>query len=208
LLGYGGTSKPTETEAYKFSLITKDIIDILDAESIAEAIVIGHDWGSKLTSRLYNYYPDRFKAYGFLSLCYLPPDPNFDVEKASAMVQSMLGYDVFGYQLFFSEDGAEQVILDHVRLLSVLTLSCDILLVFQVDTFFEILWTEDPKIWIQHLAPRGVLKDALLNDLRFPTGPWLSDEVRFTFFWSKTWRCSRTGNSSKKTCARMCSRVD
>lgn len=44
MLGYGGTAKPTDPEAYRAPLICKDIVDILDAEKLSEVIVIGHDW--------------------------------------------------------------------------------------------------------------------------------------------------------------------
>jgi soluble epoxide hydrolase / lipid-phosphate phosphatase len=44
MLGYGGTAKPLDPRLYVSSLVTKDIIDILDAEGIDQAVVIGHDW--------------------------------------------------------------------------------------------------------------------------------------------------------------------
>ena len=44
MLGYGGTSKPTDPVAYKPSLIVRDLIDILDAEKVDKAVFIGHDW--------------------------------------------------------------------------------------------------------------------------------------------------------------------
>jgi soluble epoxide hydrolase / lipid-phosphate phosphatase len=44
MLGYGGTSKPLDPELYVSSLVTKDIVDILDAEGIDKAVVVGHDW--------------------------------------------------------------------------------------------------------------------------------------------------------------------
>jgi soluble epoxide hydrolase/lipid-phosphate phosphatase len=44
MLGYGGTAKPTNVEAYGANLIAKDIVDILDSEGIPKAILIGHDW--------------------------------------------------------------------------------------------------------------------------------------------------------------------
>ena len=44
MLGYGGTAKPEETEAYKSSLITKDLVDILDHEDVQDVIAVGHDW--------------------------------------------------------------------------------------------------------------------------------------------------------------------
>jgi soluble epoxide hydrolase / lipid-phosphate phosphatase len=44
IFGYVGTSKPTSVNDYRYSLILKDIIDILDTEKIEQAIVVGHDW--------------------------------------------------------------------------------------------------------------------------------------------------------------------
>ena len=43
LLGFGNTSKPTETGAYRSSLICKDIVEILEAEHMDRVIAIGHD---------------------------------------------------------------------------------------------------------------------------------------------------------------------
>lgn len=44
LLGYGETDKPTDASFYVSSKISKDIVDILDAEGVAKTIAIGHDW--------------------------------------------------------------------------------------------------------------------------------------------------------------------
>lgn len=44
MLGYAGTSKPTEPEVYRMSLMTKDLIEVLDAEGLGKVIVVGHDW--------------------------------------------------------------------------------------------------------------------------------------------------------------------
>lgn len=44
MLGYGGTDKPTDHHQYQFSLITQDLVDILDAEGVDHAIAVGHDW--------------------------------------------------------------------------------------------------------------------------------------------------------------------
>lgn len=44
MLGYGGTDKPTDPAAYVSSALTKDIVDILDAEKIDKVIAVGHDW--------------------------------------------------------------------------------------------------------------------------------------------------------------------
>ena len=44
MLGYGETAKPTDPAAYVPSLISKDLIDVLDAEGLDKVIAIGHDW--------------------------------------------------------------------------------------------------------------------------------------------------------------------
>lgn len=41
-LGFGESSKPTDPEAYKPSLICRDIVDIMDAEGIDKAVAVGH----------------------------------------------------------------------------------------------------------------------------------------------------------------------
>lgn len=43
-LGYGGTSKPTDPELYRPTLVTKDLVEILDSENLRTVIAIGHDW--------------------------------------------------------------------------------------------------------------------------------------------------------------------
>ena len=44
MLGYGGTAKPKDPAAYLPSLVSRDIIDILDAEKLTTVIAVGHDW--------------------------------------------------------------------------------------------------------------------------------------------------------------------
>ena len=44
LLGYGGTSKPTDPSYHRPSLVTKDLVELLDNEKVDKVVVIGHDW--------------------------------------------------------------------------------------------------------------------------------------------------------------------
>ncbi|KAH7344325.1 Alpha/Beta hydrolase protein [Pyrenochaeta sp. MPI-SDFR-AT-0127] len=44
MLGYDGTDKPTDPSAYKWDVMTKDLIEIIDNEGTDTAISIGHDW--------------------------------------------------------------------------------------------------------------------------------------------------------------------
>ena len=43
-LGYDGTSKPTDREAFRHKLLAQDFVDILDAEGLETVIGVGHDW--------------------------------------------------------------------------------------------------------------------------------------------------------------------
>jgi len=44
LLGYGGTDKPKEVDAYKLKKISTEVVGILDAHNIETVIGVGHDW--------------------------------------------------------------------------------------------------------------------------------------------------------------------
>ena len=43
LLGFGESSKPTEVESYRCSLVCQDIVEIVDTERLQDVIAIGHD---------------------------------------------------------------------------------------------------------------------------------------------------------------------
>ena len=70
--------------------------------------------GSHIASRLYNYYSERFSAFGFLDVWYTLPGTEFDYEKALAQTKAMFGYELIGYWDFFCEEGADKVIESHV----------------------------------------------------------------------------------------------
>jgi soluble epoxide hydrolase/lipid-phosphate phosphatase len=44
MLGYGGTDKPLDPAAYVPSLLTRDVIEIVNEERLADVVVVGHDW--------------------------------------------------------------------------------------------------------------------------------------------------------------------
>jgi pimeloyl-ACP methyl ester carboxylesterase len=53
MLGFGRTSRPLDPNAFRANLMAKDIIDILNKESIDKVIGIAHDWYAQM---LYAYY--------------------------------------------------------------------------------------------------------------------------------------------------------
>jgi len=44
LLGYGDTDKPTNPKEYRLAAMARDVMDILDYESINNVLLVGHDW--------------------------------------------------------------------------------------------------------------------------------------------------------------------
>lgn len=44
LLGYGGTDKPTEVEAYRAKAMAEEVIELLNCEKVETVLGVGHDW--------------------------------------------------------------------------------------------------------------------------------------------------------------------
>ncbi|KAF1934978.1 alpha/beta-hydrolase [Clathrospora elynae] len=109
MLGYDGTDKPTDPSVYKWNVMTKDMVEILDAEGAEKCISIGHDWGSGAASRFYHYHPDRVAGLVNLNVPYLPPTREpFDLETANKRTKQVFGYSLLAYwHLFTAPDGPE-----------------------------------------------------------------------------------------------------
>lgn len=74
--------------------------------------------GCSIASRLCNQYPERVQALACLAAGYLPPSPDFILADVLAITKQAFGYELFGYWLFFSENGADKIIESHVCPLS------------------------------------------------------------------------------------------
>lgn len=109
MLGYDGTDKPTDTSKYQWDVMTKDLVEILDAENVSKAISIGHDWGSACASRLYNFYPDRIVGLINLNVAYSAPGREpFDFDAYNAITEKIFGAQLFSYwSVFAAPDGPE-----------------------------------------------------------------------------------------------------
>lgn len=116
MLGYDGTDKPTDPAEYQFHKMTKDIMEIADAEGAHNVVSIGHDWGSSAASRLYNHYPERVVGLVNLNVVYAPPTGDeFNLDKFNAMTKEMAGAPLFSYwDVFAAEDGPE-LLLDNLE---------------------------------------------------------------------------------------------
>ncbi|KZT64129.1 alpha/beta-hydrolase [Daedalea quercina L-15889] len=160
MLGYGGTDKPTDTALYKHSAICADVIDILDAEHVGKAIAIGHDWGAILVSHLAVYCRERLLAFAFLAVGYTPSFANFNYETAMTTFKQILGYEPYGYWRFFAEDGADQIMKDHL------------------ESTLGLIHPASPLIWKDSLCTPGAAKATLLADKKIPVALYITPEAR------------------------------
>jgi soluble epoxide hydrolase / lipid-phosphate phosphatase len=109
-LGYGGTSKPTDPASYAWPAMTADAIDILDAEKLDKVISVGHDWGSALAQRLYNYHPNRVSGLGTVNLAYIEPrDTPLDLKAFNEMTKKVFGYPQYEYWNFLTANDAPEI---------------------------------------------------------------------------------------------------
>lgn len=147
MLGYGGTSKPTDPAAYEFGAIAQDLAEILDTEGVEQVVSVGHDWGSSLAQRLYAYHPERVAGLVLLNVGYILPSPHpFDLDATNAFLESVYGQPLFEYQkLLISEEGPS-------------------ILKAHVDRLYDGMHGA-PRGWIgELLGRRGNFKKWLLNE--------------------------------------------
>ncbi|KAF9022959.1 alpha/beta-hydrolase [Hymenopellis radicata] len=166
MLGYGGTAKPMEPEAYAPFLMCKDIVDILDAENAKSVIVVGHDWGATTASRLADLRdPDsgRFVAFAFLAVGYFPIRRKNDYEAVMEQTKAAFGYELIGYQTFFNEAEAPGIIEGNL------------------DSFFTLLYAKDPALWATNFAPLGAFKQWILDGRTTPVADFITAEDLETF---------------------------
>ena len=111
LLGFSGSSKPTDPSRYNYRQQANSLAQILDHEGITEKriIPIGHDWGSATAQRFYLYHRDRCVGLCLLSLAYQIPSPEpFDLAAANEQTAKRFGYPQWSYWEFFTApDGPE-----------------------------------------------------------------------------------------------------
>lgn len=87
--GYGQTDAPQPIESYNILNLAGDIVGLVNALGASAPIIIGHDWGAPVAWYCALLRPDLFRAYGLLSVPYMPRMPI----KPSAMWTMIEGND-------------------------------------------------------------------------------------------------------------------
>ena len=109
--GYGRSSKPSAIEAYRLIEMVADNVGVLDALGLAEATIVGHDWGAPIAWMSALLRPDRFTALATLSV---PYNPRGSVRPTEAM-RAMGGNEEFYVEYFQQPGRAEAEIEADVR---------------------------------------------------------------------------------------------
>lgn len=102
--GYGESSQPRETESYTIDVLAADVIGLLDALGVGQAVVVGHDWGSPVAWHTALRHPDRVRAVGSLSVppARRAPGPPLGLMRAAA------GPDHIHYIDYFQTEGVAE----------------------------------------------------------------------------------------------------
>ncbi|KAI0266440.1 Alpha/Beta hydrolase protein [Gloeopeniophorella convolvens] len=173
MLGYAGTDKPVEPEVYVGTGLSQDIVDIVDVECIKKPILI-NDWprlvrfiasshsrGSRVVSRLANFYPERLLAYAFVSVGYsLPQQAPYSAEALPALYRNAIGREAYGYWEFFSADDAAHLIEDHI------------------DSFYSVFFPNPPTLWEENIAPTGEMRKWVESDRKSGLPNYLTEQEK------------------------------
>ena len=108
--GYGQTDRPKEVEAYDILQLTGDLVGLVNAEGGQPTVIVGHDWGARITQAAALFRPDMFRAVALLSVPFLPRLPI----SPSAWEQQKYPGKIF-YQQIFRSPGSEQIFEGDVR---------------------------------------------------------------------------------------------
>ena len=103
--GYGRTSRPEKIEDYDMTHLTGDLIGLLDAMGLKDAIFVGHDWGGLVVWNLPLMHPERVRGIIGVNTPFLPRPPMDPI----AAMKLRFGEDM--YIVFFQKPGVADAIL-------------------------------------------------------------------------------------------------
>ncbi|GAA3014483.1 alpha/beta fold hydrolase [Kitasatospora sp. NPDC127116] len=98
--GYGRSSKPAATDAYRMLDLVEDNVALVRALGEETAVVVGHDWGSSIAAASALLHPEVFRAVALLSVPYAPPGGPRPTD-----VFAQMGGDQEFYVSYFQEPG-------------------------------------------------------------------------------------------------------
>jgi pimeloyl-ACP methyl ester carboxylesterase len=104
--GYGRSDRPEAIDQYTLLHLVGDMVGLLDALGVEQAVIAGHDWGAPVAWHAALLRPDRFRAVIGLSVPFRPRGP---VRPTSVMPRRE---DAMFYQLYFQQPGEAEAELE------------------------------------------------------------------------------------------------
>lgn len=103
--GYGLTSRPAAVTDYDMEHLTGDLVGLLDALDLKDAIFCGHDWGGLVVWQMPLFHPKRVRGVIGVNTPFLPRAP---IDPIVAM-RTMFGEDM--YIVYFQKPGEADAVL-------------------------------------------------------------------------------------------------
>ena len=104
--GCGASSAPADIAAYGLRELTGDLVRLLDAKGIDDAVFVGHDWGGFVAWAMPILHPDRVR--GVVGLC----TPNIPFPSVAAHLSIVDGESERQYVSWFQADGVAEAVMD------------------------------------------------------------------------------------------------
>jgi pimeloyl-ACP methyl ester carboxylesterase len=104
--GYGQSDRPEAIDQYTLFHLVGDMVGLLDALGVDQAVIAGHDWGASVAWHAALFRPDRFRAVVGLSV---PYRQRSSVAPTSVMPRRD---DAVFYQLYFQTPGVAEAELE------------------------------------------------------------------------------------------------
>jgi len=108
LLGFGGSSCPTNVESYTYRALVSYLCEVLDHFACARAVFLGHDWGGSVVWQMAWQQPSR--VLGLVAFCTPLRPPTKQYTSPQKVADKM---PFFQYQVYFDRaDGVAEAELD------------------------------------------------------------------------------------------------
>ena len=104
--GYGLSDRPEAIDQYTLLHLVGDMVGLLDALGVEQAVIAGHDWGAPVAWHAALLRPDRFRGVVGLSVPFWPRRP---IKPTTVMPRHD---DAMFYQLYFQEPGVAEAELE------------------------------------------------------------------------------------------------
>ena len=128
-------------------------------------------------SRLSILYPDRFIAFGWLTISFMePPQSKFDLKGVMAFLKQVLGSETLAYWQFFDKEDAAQIIERNVSTYLTLIL-CTLVMSPKIDSFIQLVYPKDPESWKTYMTIPGKTAEWLENNTRPGFADYMRKEV-------------------------------